>query len=107
MAKKLKQSKKPKQPAEDIPETLEGLPFAPPDTHYLAKRYLVLIPNSDSRVSDRWQLRLYAEKQLEKELGDEVQLTSMKVHRPHLAAKTKAWLQRREPQTRLLVTIKF
>jgi hypothetical protein len=92
---------------EEPQETYESLPFAPPDTHYLAERYTVLIPVSDERVNDHWQLRLYAEKQLEARLGDEVQLTSMKVHKPHVLSKTKARILKREPEARLVVTVKF
>ena len=93
--------------AEQTEETYESLPFAPPDTHYLAERYTVMIPVSDERVNDRWQLRLYAEKQLESRLGDEVQLTSLKVHKPHVLSKTKAKILKRQPEARLIVTVKF
>jgi hypothetical protein len=92
---------------EQAEETLEDLPFAPPEIRELAERYTVFIPVSDERINNRWELRLYAEKALETRLGDAVQLTSMRVHRPHLVAKTKALLLKREPQARLSVTIKF
>lgn len=92
---------------EEPEETLEDLPFAPPETKELAERYTVTIPISDERIHDRWQLRIYAEKSLEHRLGDNVQLTSMKVHKPHLVSKTKARLLKREPEARLIVTIKF
>jgi hypothetical protein len=92
---------------EEIPETLENLPFAPPETHYLAECYTVRVPLSQAPLHDRWQLRLYAEKELERRLGDFVQLTSLKVRKPHLISKTKARLLKREPEARLLVTIKF
>lgn len=88
-------------------ETLEELPFAPPDLHYLSERYVVRVPISQAPLDDRWQLRLYAEKELESRLGDSVQLTSMKVRKPHLAAKAKARILRREPTARLFVTVKF
>lgn len=104
MSKKKKVSPK---TIEEPEETYDSLPFAPPDTHYLAERYIVMIPISDERMSDRWQLRLYAEKKLEQRLGDQVQLTSMKVRKPHLLSKTKAKLLKRQPQARLIVTVKF
>jgi hypothetical protein len=88
-------------------EKLEDLPFAPPEIRELAERYIVPIPVSDNRIDNRWELRLYAEKQLENQLGDAVQLTSMKVHKPHLISKTKARILKREPHARLVVTIKF
>lgn len=109
MAKNKKSVSKPKIIEQEIPETLEDLPFAPPEIREISERYIVTIPISDERFSnnDRWQLRLYAEKQLETRLGDTVQLTSMRVHKPHLISKTKARLFKREPHARLLVTIKF
>ena len=107
MAKKQKKTRKTKV-IEDIPEeTLEELPFVPPETHELSERYIVRVPLSQAPWHDRWQLRLYAEKELEQRLGDQVQLTSMKVHKPHLLSKTKARLLKREPEARLIVTIKF
>lgn len=88
-------------------ETLEELPFVPPEIHELSERYTIRVPLRDLNLDDRWHLRLYAEKVLEDRLGDTVQLTSMRVHKPHLLAKSKARLFKREPQARLLVTIKF
>ena len=107
MPKKTKTIKKPKIIKEEIPETLEDLPFAPPEIRELAERYVVRVPVSQAPWHDRWQLRLYAEKELENRLGDSVQLTSMRVHKPHLLSKTKARLLKREPEARLIVTIKF
>ena len=103
MPKNKKLSKKLEEPQ----ETLQDLPFAPPDLHYLVERYIVRIPVSDERIGDRWQLRLYAEKELEQRLGDSVQLTSLRVHKPHLLSKTRALLLKSEPQARLVVTVKF
>jgi hypothetical protein len=40
-------------------------------------------------------------------MGDEAQVTSLKVKKPHLVRKTVAKLKGSEPQARLLVTIKF
>lgn len=85
----------------------EDLPMAPPDTQYLSERYIVEIPISDERLKNPWQLRLYAEKELEGRLGDEVQLTSLKVKKPRALARSKARLLKREPTVRLYVTVKF
>lgn len=103
-----KHKKVSKQPVPDQQEP-EDLPFIPPDLHYLSERYTVTIPVSDERyvTNDRWKLRLYAEKMLERRLGDAIELTSMRVHKPHLVSKTKARLQNRQPEARLVVTIKF
>jgi len=88
-------------------ETMEDLPFAPPEVHYLSEHFIVNVPVSDKRLSDPWELRLHVLKVLEERLGDEVQLTSMKVRKPHLIAKSKAILLKREPCARAFVTIKF
>ena len=88
-------------------ETMEDLPFAPPEMHYLAERYIVKIPMQDKHFENAWTLRVYVSKVLEHHLGDEVQLTSMKVRKPHLVAKTKARLLKREPYARAIVTVKF
>jgi|ERR1035437_4136383 hypothetical protein len=89
---------------EDMPE---DLPFAPPDVDYLSEIYIVEVPLSDAHLGDRWKLRLYAEEVLERRLGDSVQLTSMKVKKPHAAGRAKAKLLKREPVARLYVTVKF
>lgn len=102
-----KKKKVDKRLQDEPQETLEELPFVPPDTHYLAERYVVRVPLSQAPLDDRWQLRLYAEKQLETRLGDSVQLTSLRVHKPHALSKAKARLLKREPEARIVVTIKF
>jgi|SRR6185437_7380140 len=107
MPKKKNITKKPKQIIEEPQETLEELPFVPPEIHELSERYIVTVPLSQAPWHDRWQLRLFAEKELEQRLGDSVQLTSLKVHKPHLISKTRARLLKREPEARLIVTIKF
>jgi hypothetical protein len=107
MPKKKNVTKKPKQDIEEPRETLEELPFVPPEIDELSEHYIVRVPLSRAPWHDRWQLRLYAEKALEERLGDSVQLTSLKVHKPHLLSKTKARILKREPEARLIVTIKF
>jgi len=100
-------TKKSKTVIEEPQETLEQLPFVPPEIRELSERYTIRVPLRDLNLDDRWHLRLYAERVLEERLGDTVQLTSMRVHKPHLLAKSKARILKREPQARLLVTIKF
>jgi hypothetical protein len=97
-------NKKDTKIVEDVPE---DLPFAPPEMHYLAERYIVRIPLDDEHFADRWQLRVYAERVLEQQLGDTVQLTSLRVKKPHVIAKSKAKLLKRPPMARLVVTVKF
>jgi hypothetical protein len=84
-----------------------SLPVIVPELHYLSAKYVVMIPADDKHLKDRWELRKYVEKLIEKKLGDEVQLTSVKVKKPHLLAKSKAKLLKREPYTRILATVKF
>jgi hypothetical protein len=88
-------------------EETESLPVVTPELHYLSAKYIVRVPLSDNHLKNRWELRKYAEKLIESKLGDEVQLTNMKVKRPHLLAKSKARILKREPSARLLVTVKF
>ncbi|MGH7156811.1 MAG: hypothetical protein ACREGG_01735 [Candidatus Saccharimonadales bacterium] len=83
------------------------LPVAPPETRFLSERYIVELPIASTSFDDPWQLRVHVAKVLESHLGDEVQLTSMKIRHPHLVAKTKAKLLKREPCARAFVTIKF
>lgn len=94
--------------AEKLPEnTVDDLPVVPPEVHYLSERYIVELPLSSTSFDDLWQLRLHVAKVLERHLGDEIQLTSMKVRHPHLIAKTKARLLKSEPCARAFVTVKF
>ena len=88
-------------------ETDETLAFIPPETHYLSSVYTVTLPAGDKHFDSPWQLRLFAAKLVERKLGDEAQITDMRIKKPHLIAKSKARLLKREPQARLLVTIKF
>jgi hypothetical protein len=88
-------------------ETAEDLPFAPPEVRYLSERYIVELPVSDNHFGNPWELRVHVAKILERHLGDEVQLTSMKIKKPHLLSKTKARFKKQEPCARLYVTVKF
>ena len=103
----MQKDKKTIEITDELKQKGEDLPFVPPDLHYLAERYVVTLPVNDSRLSDRWQLRIYAEKELERRLGDEVQLTSLRVKKPHILAKSRARLQKIEPEARVIVTVKF
>ena len=81
--------------------------MAPPEMHYVAERYIVKLPLSNISFDDPWKLRLHVTKVLESHLGDAVELTSMKIRKPHFVAKTKARLLKREPCARAFVTVKF
>ena len=91
----------------DDEENFSKMPVVIPDQHYLAERYLVKIPASDKRLKNKWELRKYAAKLVENKIGDEIQLTALKVKKPHLISKTRAKLFDSEPQVRLYVTVKF
>jgi hypothetical protein len=86
---------------------VQELPFVPPDTHFLSEHFIVQLPVSDPHFEDPWKLRVHVAKIIERRLGDHVQLTSMKVKKPHLVAKSVARLRRREPCARAFVTIEF
>jgi hypothetical protein len=103
----VKKSKAKKPLTDQEFQETESLPVVIPELHYLSAKYVVRVPLSDSHMENRWELRKYAERLIEDKLGDEVQLTALKVKKPHLAARTKAKLFKREPCARLLVTVKF
>jgi hypothetical protein len=87
--------------------TDETLAFIPPETHYLSSVYTVTLPADDKHFESPWKLRLFAAKLVERKLGDQAQVTDLRVKQPHLIAKSKARLLKRAPSARLLVTIKF
>jgi hypothetical protein len=93
------------QSEEVVPQ--EDYPMAPPETHFLADRYVVKVPISDPHFESPWELRLHVAKLLKRHIGDEVELTSMKVKKPHLIAKAKARVLKQVPCARAIVTIKF
>lgn len=85
----------------------EELPVIPPETHYLSAKYVLEIPTGDNHLKDPWQLRLHALKLVQHKIGDEVQLTALRVKKPSPAKKALAKLLKREPGVRLYVTVKF
>lgn len=85
----------------------KGFPLIPPEIHFLADRYLVKLPLSDQHLQDPWELRIHVAKILENRLGDTVELTSMKVKRPHLLSRGVSRIRRREPCARAFVTVEF
>lgn len=84
-----------------------GFPLIPPEVHFLANQYIFKLPMDDLRSRSPWELRVHVAKMLEYHLGDEVEMTGMKIKKPHLIAKAKARVLRREPYARAIVTIKF
>lgn len=95
---------------EDTEDTTLGqdtFDLVPPETHYLSTRYMVKIPVTDRHLQDRWELRKHAAHLVERALGDEVQVTSLKVRKPHLLGKSYARLRGQVPCARAYVTIKF
>jgi hypothetical protein len=81
--------------------------LVPPETHYLSSSYMVRIPVTDKHLRDRWELRKHAAKLVERSIGDEVQITSFKVKKPHMVRKSVARLRGQVPYARAYVTIKF
>jgi hypothetical protein len=91
----------------EVEETMEDLPFAPPEMHYLSERYVVRLPLNDEHFNSPWKLRVYISKVLERQLGDAAQVTALKVKKPHIMAKGKAKILKQVPTARLYVTVKF
>lgn len=81
--------------------------LAPPELGYVSERYVLRVPVTDRHLHNPWHLHVYAAELLERQLGDEVQVTSLKVKKPHLPTRTAAKILHREPQARLYVTVKF
>jgi hypothetical protein len=84
-----------------------SLPFQPPETKYIASVHVLKVPVTDEHFGNPWRLRLYAADLLAQEIGDEAQLTDLKVKKPSLAAKSLARLLGTVPNARLYATIKF
>jgi len=85
----------------------EELPFQPPEPKYVTEKHVVKIFASDEHLNNPWELRKYAETLLESRLGDNVQLTSIKVKKPNFLTKRLFLLLHRELMVKLKVTIKF
>ncbi len=81
--------------------------LAPPEQGYISEKYVLKVPVTDRHLHNPWHLHVYATTLLEQKLGDEVQVTSLKVKKPHLPTRAATRLLRREPQARLYVTVKF
>jgi ubiquitin-protein ligase len=99
---------KTKKLKEEIQEDIqEDYPMVPPEVHFLSDRYMVKLPLGDPHFSNAWDLRVHVAKVLESHLGDAVELTSMKVKKPHLLRKSVAKIRRQELYARAYVTVKF
>lgn len=85
----------------------DKLPFEPPEPKYVSEDYVLKIPVTDKHFKDPWELRKYAAKLIEKELGDSVQMTDLKVHMPSAVSRGFSKLFRKVPQAKLHATIKF
>lgn len=85
----------------------DKLAFEPPEPGYITEKEIFEIPLTDERLGKPWELRLYAVELVRQKIGDEVQVTSLKVKKPRLMRKTLAKIKKQEPSARLYVTIKF
>ena len=85
----------------------EELPFQPPEPKYVTEKHVVKVLASDEHLNNPWELRKYAEALLENRLGDNVQLTSLKVKSPSFLMKRLLLLFHRKPMVKLKATIKF
>ena len=91
----------------DTQDSQENYPLIPPEVHFLADKYLVKLPLSELQFEDPWDLRLRVAEILEGHLGDHVELTSLKVKKPHLLAKSAARFRRQPVYARAYATINF
>lgn len=83
------------------------LALIPPDMHYLSTQYVVSVPLNDVHFENPWKLRLHATKLVERKLGDKVQVTSMKVKKPHMLARSKARLLNQPSMAHVYLTVEF
>jgi hypothetical protein len=86
---------------------MEEMPMEPPETDEIKEQYLLKIPVTDGHLKDPEELRKYAVKLLEKQLGDDVELKAVKVKKPHLLSRGISKLFGRVPQATLYCTVKF
>jgi hypothetical protein len=82
-------------------------PMEPPEARDINESYILRVPVTDKHLSDREQLQTYAKQLLEKQLGDEVDLISLRVKKPNFVARLLAKLFNRTPQVKLYLTVKF
>lgn len=95
------------KPQTDDDKYTDQLPFQPPEIKYISSVHVLKIPVTDEHLGHPWELRLYAAELLAQEIGDEAQMTELKVKGPSVMNKTVAKLLRRVPNARLYATIKF
>lgn len=85
----------------------EKFDLQPPEPEYVAENYVISIPLDDKHFDSPWELRKYAAKKLEHQLGDEIQVTSLKVKKPNFLSRYWSRLRGQEPQAKLYLTVKF
>lgn len=85
----------------------ESLPLQPPEPDYVSEVYRLTVPANDKHLKDPWELRKYAAKLLEKKIGDEAQVTAVKLKMPGLLSRFTAKMFNKAPQARLRITVKF
>jgi hypothetical protein len=85
----------------------ENLPMEPPEPGYLVEKHVLRVPVTDKHFESPWELRKYAVSLMEKKLGDQVQLTDLKVKKPGVFKRAWAKITGKVPEAELVVTIKF
>ena len=88
-------------------ETEDTLAFEPPEPQYISSLYILKVPISDPHLKDPWKLRTYSAELLKKKIGDDAQITNLKVKKPRLLKRIVARLRRQMPEAELYVTVKF
>lgn len=85
----------------------ESLAFEPPEPEYISSLYVLKIPLYDPHFDDPWELRVYAARLLKDQMGDDSQITDLRVKKPHLFNRIVKRILRKELLAKLYVTVKF
>jgi hypothetical protein len=85
----------------------EHLEMAPPVAECISAHYLIKVPATDEHLKAGDKLNAYALRVLEKKLGDDLELKSLKVKQPGISAKTMAKLRGKLPDAKIYVTVDF
>ena len=88
-------------------ENLEEAPMQPPEPEYISAKFKLKLPVSDPHFDTPWELRKYSTRLVVNKVGDEVQVTDMKIKQPGFFSRLWARLRGREPEAKVFVTVKF
>ncbi len=84
-----------------------SIPLEEMDGQFIYESYTVAVPLKDSFLDDPTEVKKYAKKTIKKHLGDEVDVSKVKVKKPGMFKKSMSKLVGRQPMAHLLVVTKF